>query len=127
MRVVLTGSRKWRDAQMIRKVLRGILDFTGPYTLVHGQARGADIIGDHMARQLGLEVDAHAADWKGNGKAAGLIRNQQMLNAGCDLVVAFKDDFDHELKHGGTEHMVKIARKAGIPCRVYSHSAIVMY
>ena len=59
--------------------------------VIHGGARGAD----DLARQwgeisVGIEGVEFRADWTAHGKAAGMIRNQRMLDEGRpDLVVAF--------------------------------------
>lgn len=61
----------------------------------------------------------YPADWKTYGRAAGPIRNRQMLTCGQpDLVLAFHDALEISK---GTANMVKIARKAGVPVVVISH------
>lgn len=75
--------------------------------IVHGAARGADTIARLVAEDLGLATEAHPADWKKHGKAAGPIRNQEMLDSGIDLVIAFPGG-------NGTADMVKRARQAGV-------------
>lgn len=92
---------------------------SGRVVFIHGDARGADKIADAVARRLGFDVEAYPADWRGNGKGAGPIRNRQMLDTGATLVVAFKEGFDHSLTRGGTENMVRMARAAGIPTIVH--------
>ena len=77
--------------------------------VIHGGARGAD----DLARQwgeisVGIEGVEFRADWTARGKAAGMIRNQRMLDEGRpDLVVAFPGG-------RGTADMVRRARKAGV-------------
>lgn len=63
-----------------------------------------------MARQLGLAVEVHPADWGRYGKAAGPIRNQEMLESGIDLVIALPGG-------RGTADMVRRAEGAGVPVR----------
>lgn len=61
-----------------------------------------------LGKQLGIRVQKFPADWDRYGKAAGGIRNSQMLIEGKpDLVVAFPGG-------NGTRDMVLKARKAGI-------------
>lgn len=50
------------------------------------------------------------ADWNKEGKSAGAIRNQHMLDMKPDGVVAFPGG-------AGTSHMIKIAKEAAIPVR----------
>lgn len=118
-RILICGSRDWTDSMPIMRVVQGIAR-GGAATIVHGDARGADAIAAGVADALGLETEAHFADWKGKGRAAGPIRNQEMLDSGVVEVWAFKDGFDWSLRSGGTENMVKIARDAGVPVYVVS-------
>lgn len=76
-------------------------------TLISGMARGADTLAAKFAASI-CHVSKFPADWDTHGRAAGLIRNQQMLDEGQpDIVIAFPGG-------RGTEHMKKIARKAGV-------------
>lgn len=60
-----------------------------PLTIIVGGARGADNGGLLWALAEGHKVEVYKADWAKNGKAAGPIRNQRMLNERPDLVIAF--------------------------------------
>jgi len=92
----------------------------GYRTLIHGAAPGADRMAGEIGGLIGYWVLDFPADWRQHGKAAGPIRNRQMLREGQpDLVIAFHDDLSASK---GTRDMVRIARKAGIPVLVYSHS-----
>jgi hypothetical protein len=64
---------------------------------------------------MGLPVESFPADWEQYGRAAGPIRNQQMLEAKPDRVFAFHEDLEHSK---GTGDMVRRARKAGVPVEV---------
>lgn len=77
-------------------------------TIISGAAKGADTLAIDFAKYYNLPVLEYPADWKKYGKAAGAIRNQQMLDEGTpDLVVAFPGG-------NGTKDMVRRAKKAGI-------------
>jgi len=122
MRVLACGSRTFEDAQSVWNVLRGFnLPSEKPFVVIHGAARGADSHAANWAATQpygrGVKVEAYPADWDKYGKAAGPIRNQQMLDEGKpDLVIAFVDKPLAESR--GTAHMVKIARAAGLPVYV---------
>jgi hypothetical protein len=61
-----------------------------PITIIEGEARGADSIAREEALALGYEVLRFPANWRQHGKAAGMIRNRQMLVEGKpNLVYAF--------------------------------------
>lgn len=114
-RILVCGSRLWSDPKPIAWMLAGISQRMGEITVVHGGAKGADHLAGVVAEKLEFDVDVYPAEWDTHGKAAGPIRNQKMLDSGVDIVLAFKADFDHSLKTGGTEHMVRIARAANVP------------
>jgi len=86
------------------------IDGFGPNetTLVHGAAHGADSAAAKIAGGLGFEPEPHPASWDLHGRAAGPIRNKEMLDAGADMVMAFPGG-------RGTAGMMAIAIKAGVP------------
>lgn len=86
-------------------------------TVIHGGARGADMQAGVYARALGFDEKVFPADWRGKGKAAGIIRNLQMLDECPDLVLAFQRSGST-----GTQHTINEARKRGIPVEVVSHA-----
>ena len=127
MRVIVTGSRGWKDNRLIRERLA---DLPGNATVVHGNARGVDQIANLEAQLLGLEVETHDAEWEKHGettdlvrcwcppesnycKAAGIRRNEKMAALGGDLCIAFWDGSSR-----GTQDMMERAAKYGIPIEV---------
>jgi hypothetical protein len=111
--VLICGNRTWNDWKPIRELVRSLPDGA---IVVEGEARGADTIARICAEQRGLEVRKYPAQWKVYGKAAGPLRNQQMLNAEHpDIVVAFTYNL---ATSKGTRDMVERARKTGIPTEV---------
>ncbi len=109
MRVIVCGGRNFDDGARLREVLNSMHENLGPITvLAHGAATGADMLADTWARhKRGIVVEMFHADWRAHGKAAGPIRNQQMLDGiKPDLVIAFPGG-------KGTAHMVKIAKAQG--------------
>src|SRR4051812_12062124 len=87
VRVLVCGSRSWQD----RDAIYNFLAFLTPDNLViHGGAKGADTIAGEAAERRGARVRVFPADWGKHKRAAGPIRNAQMLDEGKpDLVVAF--------------------------------------
>ncbi|ASZ75494.1 hypothetical protein KIW74_gp34 [Mycobacterium phage Kimona] len=94
-RVLVTGSRNWKDRPTIWNALHAELSISPEgIVVVHGGARGADDIADrwaHGMNQMGykVRVEKHDAEWGRYGKRAGMIRNQQMVDAGADVCLAF--------------------------------------
>jgi len=116
MNVLICGSRDWNDFTTIKKYLEELKTTDNntqqPITIIHGGCKGADSIAGYLAEQLGFQVRVFKSDWSKYGKAAGPIRNQQMLDEGHpNLVVAFHDALENSK---GTLDMVSRARKAEI-------------
>lgn len=118
-RVLVTGSRYWPDPQAVRQALDdAYADATSrPFILIHGDcATGADrhahLWAVQAAATCNVIEEAHPADWRTHGKAAGPIRNEAMVDAGADLVLAFLLPNSR-----GTKHAVQLAEAAGIPVR----------
>lgn len=115
MIVIVCGSRDWTDRDTIRAWLSRLPAGT---TVVHGAARGADTLAGEVARELGFEVREYPARWETEGKAAGPMRNQRMLDAereGLRLVLAFTWALAKpEQRPTGTGDMVVRAVAAGV-------------
>ena len=87
-RVLVCGGRDWAERELTERVLRDHLHDGD--TVVHGGASGADALaGDIAGRVMGMDVEVHPADWKRYGKAAGPIRNKEMLESGIDYAIVF--------------------------------------
>jgi hypothetical protein len=112
VRVMVTGSRDWEERSIIRSALAIHLPPGG--VLVHGAARGADLIAAEIADSMGREVEAHHADWDTYGRGAGYRRNVDMLISGIDLVLAF-----HKDNSRGTAHAIREAKTRLIPVVAY--------
>lgn len=114
MKVLVCGDRNWQDKEVMRRRLASLPLRS---TVIHGAARGADRMAGELAPTLGHLVWEFPADWARYGRAAGPIRNRQMLEEGKPhLVLAFHTDLPSSR---GTKNMVETARKAGVPVRVY--------
>jgi hypothetical protein len=113
-RILVCGSRHWKDRDTIREALMICEDKFGDFILIHGNCPdSADTMAGEVALKLEMPVLAVPARWTRYGNPAGPIRNEWMLRAGRpDLVIAFHSDIK---KSKGTAHMVRIAREAGVP------------
>ena len=115
-RVLVCGSREWLAPAPIVRALRGLAEDHPDLIVIHGGARGADKLAGGAALFLGLDVIEVPAKWREYGRAAGPIRNQEMLEMRPDLVLAFHERMD---LGKGTRDMVNRATKAGIPVEVF--------
>jgi hypothetical protein len=110
MIVLCTGDRDWKNLDLIRAVLSG-LKSKDDICIIHGAARGADVRCGIAGEELNYSVIEYPANWALHGKAAGHIRNREMLSKKPDLVIAFHNNINESK---GTKDMVKISLKAGI-------------
>lgn len=78
-------------------------------TLIHGGARGADTAFGQAAAERGWTVQSYPADWSKYGRAAGPLRNTDLVNQDPDLAIVVlakdsvgtKDCYNKLLKHKG--------------------------
>lgn len=106
MRIIVTSGRNFDDYDRVFKALLPYAKRPMP-TIVHGDAAGADTQAKEVARALGLTAEAHPASWRELGPIAGSVRNQQMIDLGADLVIAFPGG-------RGTRHCIRQALKANM-------------
>lgn len=112
MKVLICGSRDWSNRDAISREIKKLpLDTL----IIHGACAGADQMAGEIAHRFGLQVKEFPADWVKHGKAAGPIRNLQMLDQKPDLVIAFHENLNTSK---GTKHTVSEAKKRGIEVRV---------
>lgn len=88
MRVIIAGSRSVTDPH---EVNRAIIDSGFVITeVVSGGCYGPDTFGEQWAARQGIPVKRFPADWNKHGKAAGPLRNQEMVDY-ADAVIAVWD------------------------------------
>lgn len=124
MRILVTGSRHGWDHEELSQALHAVVDemldygvyiygVDDPMVLVHGAAPGVDtqaaLIWENELKQA---VEPHPAHWNEYGRRAGPLRNQEMVDSGINLCLAFLDP-----ESRGTKDCVERAEKAGITVR----------
>ena len=115
MRLLICGDRDWIDERLIYDEILALK----PDVIIEGEARGADTIAMDIGNALGIKVLPFPADWGRYGRAAGQIRNTQMLVEGKpDKVLAFHDDI---IRSKGTRNMIGQCIKKGIDVKLISH------
>ena len=108
--ILVTGSRNWMSPRQIESLLRE--EWEEGCRVIHGGANGADTIADGVARRLGMEVEIFYPNWSSQGRKAGFLRNQKMVEQKPDVVLAFQVQ-----RSTGTQHTIDLAKAAGIPVR----------
>lgn len=108
--IIVTGSRKWTLIERVHT----LLDSYEPTYVIEGNCpTGADLHARQWLVRQGKPTRSYTADWKRFGKAAGMIRNGEMLQAWRQhpnvLVLAFP------MAEGrGTQDCVRQAWKLGM-------------
>lgn len=118
MRVLICGSRNWKEEDVIPeyRIETYIKTLPPNAVIIHGAAPGADVLADKFAKKYGHTPLPFEAKWDLYGDSAGPIRNQEMLDVGKpDRVAAF-----HIANSAGTRDMIDRARKAMLPVEVFN-------
>ena len=107
MKVLVCGGRDYGDFHYLASILNEYeID-----TIIHGNARGADSLAERYGQIHGIPIERYPANWKKHGKAAGPIRNKEMLlDSEPDLVIACPGG-------RGTQHMIDTATEYGYEVR----------
>lgn len=113
--VIVCGGRDYGDRDRVFAALDLAHGRRRLTLLVHGACLdrrsgtllGADRWADEWARERGVPVEPHPADWRTWGKAAGPMRNRQMAEAGAHGCIAFPGGT-------GTANMCRWAERCGI-------------
>ena len=107
-RVLVCGGRDFNDYDLLESVLDTISSEVGVFQIISGCAKGADTLAIQYANKHEYPLREFPADWDKHGKAAGPIRNKQMLDEGRpNIVIAFPGG-------RGTADMVNRSKKVGI-------------
>lgn len=122
MKVLVCGSRDWKDYGSIWNRLYRLNQNNYTITIIHGAAsrkvdgieESADMLAHKAAYELGFPIERFPANWKKYGKVAGFKRNLEMLDQKPDLVIAFQKDNSR-----GTQHTMDNARERGIEVEVH--------
>ena len=108
-RVLVCGDRNWKDYDAIDRLVKTLPKGS---VIIQGMCRGADLMARRAAIKHGYKYEDYPADWSKYGRAAGPIRNKQMLDEGKpDIVYAFHPNISESK---GTKDMVNQAKKCGI-------------
>ena len=119
MRVLVCGGRDFFKYSLLKDTLEDFINEVWNenddtiITIIEGGAAGADFLAkvfvlDEYADVSEVQLKEFPADWKKYGKAAGSIRNKQMLVEGQpDVVIAFPGGT-------GTADMIAQAKRAGV-------------
>jgi hypothetical protein len=111
MKVIIAGTRHRIDPKEVAKAIKDSgFDIS---EVIEGAAKGVDLIARYWAHRNSIPVRRFPAKWDRYGKAAGVIRNQEMADW-ADALIALP------CKHSkGTYDMIRRARDEGLQMSVY--------
>lgn len=108
-RVLVCGGRNYDDRRSLDMVLDAAHSANPIVCLIHGAAQGADMLAADWALSHDVLCNAYPANWERDGKAAGPLRNQLMLDQGKPhIVIAFPGG-------KGTADMIRRSEASGVP------------
>ncbi len=112
--LIVAGSREFNNSLLmnieLNKILRFGNKFGYQFTILSGNARGADKMAVQFAKSNGLDFLLFVPDWS-TGRSAGILRNIEMAKA-ADFCLCFWDG-----ESPGTSHMRKICKRKNIVLR----------
>lgn len=119
-RIQITGARDYTNEKTVKNALK---EYIPEYCIVvHGNCSGADKLCGKIAKKKGFEVEEFPAEWSKYGRAAGPVRNIQMLNIiinyvfNPDVVLVFHPCLE---KSKGTKHCANEANKRGLNIKYF--------
>ena len=117
MKLAIVGSRNFNDYKKFKKHILEVvclweLDLSD-LTIISGGAKGADSLAGEFATDFDIPIKIYSANWKKYGKAAGVLRNSQIINEATH-VVAFPS-----VTGKGTQDSIKKAKEREIPCEYF--------
>lgn len=123
IRLLICGSRIFTNKAFVSKCVG--YHKNDIEVIISGHAPGADACGECAARDHKIPLEIYPADWATYGKAAGIIRNQEMLEKGKPTEVwAFSDDI---VNSRGTTDMIRRALGANLPVYLLESNSIRLF
>lgn len=111
MRTIIAGSRTVTDFAVVEEAVRA--SGFEPSVVISGGAAGADRLGEIWASQNDVPLELWLADWRKDGKLAGILRNEKMAVV-AEALIAVWDGTSR-----GTADMIRRAQSRGLA--VYVH------
>lgn len=124
MKLAIVGSRYLTDYEFFStKVDEYIGNEKTPVVdcIISGGARGADTMAARYAHEHNINFLCFTADWTRYGKAAGHIRNSQMIDV-ADAVLAFPLEDSR-----GTYDTVRKAKEKGIQVVIHKKDELPLW
>lgn len=90
MRLLISGYRYFSDYDIVQTEMKKVLCDNETHVIIHGNCQGADLTADKVAKDNGWDCLLFPPEWNKHGKAAGVIRNEEMIVEGRpDYAIVF--------------------------------------
>ena len=137
-KLIICGGRYFDDYEALEKVVDKViseLNSSEESEIVSGHCQGTDLLGEFYAEKHGLKCSVFPAKWEKFGKAAGPIRNSEMIDYISDsenpMVIAFvgpnskgtMDTVNKAVKAGFTVYKIEYVMEEG-KARIVSSARI---
>lgn len=113
MKIAIVGSRWYAEYDVIKEYVLKKIDINEVECVISGGANGVDRLAEKFAKEFGLKMTVFLPDWNKHGKAAGPIRNKDIVK-NADVVFAFWDG-----QSRGTKSSIELAEKMNKKLFVY--------
>jgi hypothetical protein len=113
--LAVVGGRNFSDYALLKKELDLFTQSNIVTKIVSGGAKGADSLAEKYAKDNNLEILIFKPDWNKYGKAAGIIRNEDIIRESTHII-AFWDK-----KSTGTKNSIDRAIKANKSVKIINY------
>jgi len=118
MKLAIVGSRSFNNYNLLKSDLDNFRKDHDVTEIISGGARGADTFAERYAEENKIKLTVYYADWEKHGKAAGYIRNHDIIK-NCDYCMAYWDDVSK-----GTANSIQLCGVYNKPCRIVHYNAV---
>ena len=117
MKLAIVGSRDFNDYKSCKSaILKTLAEWNINVSeieyIVSGGAKGADTLAEMFAKEYNIKMIIYNPDWKTLGKAAGILRNTDIVNEATHMI-AFPSRFGK-----GTQDSISKAQIKNIPLKI---------
>ena len=113
MNIAIVGSRWYAEYDTIKEYILSKIDIKEVECVISGGANGVDRMAEKFAKEFKIKTKIFLPDWNKHGKAAGPIRNKDIVE-NSDIVFAFWDG-----QSRGTKKSIELAEKIGKKLYIY--------
>jgi len=121
-RLIIAGVRTFDDYELLKSKADEVVKDLGEVEIVSGHAKGADMLGERYAAEHAIPCTLFPAEWERYGRAAGPVRNGQMIEYAkqeTPMLLCFWDGVAH-----GTRNIIQKAEREGIQTIVVRYDQI---